>query len=416
MSVSEKEQNHRLLLSVTSIFLVCYVALSYPQLGTSFKEAFGLGAFLLTLVLWALDREIFRAYAHRMITDPMVWGVAFICVWGLAAALITGAQLDDTARHLDIYRKVMLKGVMVFLVVTYVCFRRKSSSMIFITLAVVGAAACLDVIAGYGLNYVTAANRGAVHTILNKRIHVNLMSLKLNFVAPFFVALVWKLKGKKGQFWLVYAASILVLVASFLTISRAGWLGAVGGLFFLFFFARARKQLLIAIAIFIVIFGLTYLGSKDVREHVATLKQRLPHISERLPNWELCLKAAGQQPVWGWGVFEQETFHRMVRIVDGPNSKILKYQYPHNVFLELTLMWGLPFMIVLAALFFYIYWKAWAGPPSDFRSRLQMAAIAGGTIGALWINGFFSEVVWPDVFIALALASSVLAGRPEPEA
>ena len=74
-------------------------------------------------------------------------------------------------------------------------------------------------------------------------------------------------------------------------------------------------------------------------------------------------------------------------------------------------MWGLPFMAALAALFFFIYWKAWTGPPSDLNSRLQMAAIAGGTIGALWLNGFFSEVVRPDVFIALALASSVLAGN-----
>ena len=170
----------------------------------------------------------------------MVWGVAFICVWGLAAGFITGAQLDDTARHLDIYRKVMLKGVMVFLTVTWVCFRRKSASLVFIALAAVGAVACLDVIAGYGLNYITAENRGAVHTILNRE--STLISCPSNSTSwLFFVALAWRAASKRGLFWPVYAASILVLVASFLTISRAGWLGAVGGLFFLFFFARGPQ-------------------------------------------------------------------------------------------------------------------------------------------------------------------------------
>ena len=277
-------------------------------------------------------------------------------------------------------------------------------------LAVVGALACLDVFLGYNLEYFSASNRDAVKTLLHTRIHVNLMSRKLNFLTPFFVAWMWYYFNRAGQAkWIVYATSIVVLVASFFTISRAGWLGAVTGLFFLFLYARERKTLFVTIGIAVLVFVIAFVGSSDVRKHVIALKHRLPTLSERLPNWKICVKAVTQRPVFGWGVFEKETFHRMVRMVDGEHSKILKYPHPHNVFLELPLMWGLPFFAGYLGLFLYIYWKAWAlSNQKDILTTLLWSALVGATMGSFWVNGFFSKLVWSNVFIALGIASSLL--------
>lgn len=410
--MNTSETIHRALSFLLTICVAGYVALSYPQIGTSLKDALLIGAFVLMILLWFADRQTFREYIQRLIRDPVAWGVALLFLWGLIAALVTGMQNHDTVRDLDVFRKIMIKGGMAFLIITYFCHRTKSTWLIFTVMALVGAAACLDTIASYGLGYFSFTNRDAVRTLLHERIHVNLISLRLNFVAPFFVAWSWVLASRHGSRWRwpVYAATVFVLIASFLTISRAGWLGAVGGLFVLFLFARARKVLLTSIVIFLLVFSLAYAGSKDIRMHVATLKERLPTISERLPNWELCVRAISARPIWGWEVFGVETFHRMVRVMDGDNSKILKYLHPHNIFLELSLLWGLPFLVIFLAIFSYIYWKGWIDSGVlDIRLRLQWAAIAGATVGAFWINGLFSEVIWPNVFIAVGLASSLLA-------
>jgi O-antigen ligase len=342
-------------------------------------------------------------------TDPLFWGVIALSIWGLCASLVSGLAYQDVIQELKVFMKVPVKGFFIYLVVTYVCFRQQNVMMVFLVLAAVGFVACMDIFISYGLGYFDAMNRDAVRMLLHKNVHVNVISRQLNFLAPFSIIWAWDFGFQHARRnWPLYLAALLVLLASFLTISRAGWLGAVGGLFFLFVFTRFRKLLILFVAASIFIFGLTYTASKDVRMHVATLKQRLPHLSERLPNWKLCLKAVGQRPVWGWGVYEKNTFHRMVKAVDGNDSKILKYPYSHNIFLQIALLWGVPFLFILLGLFAYIYWKAWVATKQvDLSHRLKWGALVGATVGCFWLNGFFSEIVWPYAFMALAVASSL---------
>jgi len=395
----------------TKISLIIYLALIYPQYGTVFKEAFFLSAAAGTVLLCLRDRAGAAAYVRLLRKDPLFWGMSAAAVWGLVASLVLSGLHHDPLQEMDLFRKVILKGIITYIIITYFCFREQSVRTVFIVLALVGAVACLDVLASYGLDFFNFSNRDAVKTFFHKKVHVNIISIKLNFFAPFLVAWSWYFGSRKeGSNRAVYFVIVVVLVASFFTISRAGWLGAVGGIFFLLLFLRAGRPLFIYLIIFCVVFGLAYAGSKDIRMHVETLKHRLPQISERLPNWNLCLKAVGQRFIWGWGVQDRDTFHRMVRAVDGNNSKILKYPHPHNVFLELSLMWGIPFLFIFLSMFLYIYWKAWGvAPHVDLSLRVPWGGLVGASLGSLWINGFFSEILWPNVFLAVALASSLIA-------
>jgi hypothetical protein len=111
-------------------------------------------------------------------------------------------------------------------------------------------------------------------------------------------------------------------------------------------------------------------------------------------------------------MYEKDTFHRMVKAVDGNDSKILKYPYSHNIFLQVALLWGVPFLIILMTLFAYIYWKAWVVTKrADLSHRLKWGALVGATVGSFWINGFFSEIIRPYAFLALGMATSLEIGK-----
>jgi O-antigen ligase len=309
----------------------------------------------------------------------------------------------------------MVRGLLIYLIITYVCFRLNSIESIFLVLAAVGAVMSFDVFASYGLGHINALNRDSVKMLLHNSAHVNVIARQLNFLVPFSIACVWNFViFRRWRNWPLFLAILLVILASFFTISRAGWLGVVGGLFFLFVFTGYRKLLIVFVVASALIFGLTCVISKDVRMHVATLEQRLPDLSERLPNWKLCLRALGQRPVWGWGVYQKDTFHRMVRAVDGNDSKILKYPYSHNIFLQIALLWGLPFLLTVLILFAHVYWKAWAATKqADLSHRLKWGALVGATVGSFWISGFFGEIIWPYAFMALGLASSLKVIKEE---
>ncbi len=389
-------------------FVIGYLALSYPQLGTSFEDGFLTVSFGLMLLVWAGDPESFRDYLRRMRGLPIGPIVGVLFLWGLAAALVAGYRFGETAVQLDLFRRIVVKGTMAFVAITGLCHRKGDTGPVFVTLAVVGFVACLDVLAGYGAGFFSISNRDAVRTFLHTRIHVNLISMKLNFIAPFFVAWIWRASGRRGVDWPVYGAGVLVLAASFFTISRAGWLGGAAGLLVLLLYSRARKILAVMCLLCALVFGLAYVGSRDVRMHVASLTERLPTVSERLSNWELCVHSVKERPVWGWGAYDKETFHRMVRMVDGPNSPILKYQYPHNVVLGMATLWGVPFPVLVLALFGWFYWKGWLASGRWVEQRPQWAALAGSTVGAFWVNGMFGEMIWTNLYIALSLACSLL--------
>jgi O-antigen ligase len=395
----------------TKFCLLAYLAVLNPRHATIVSQLFFIFASAGTVLLWSANSKEFKRYRDALVSDPLFWGLLVLGVWGLVASLISGFSFHDLNQELKVFRKVMVQGILAYLVITYVCFRQNNVKPILIVLAAVGAITCLDIFMSYARGSIDIFNRDAVKMLLHKNVHVNVISRQLNFLAPFSVIWVWNFGIRRGWGnWLLYMAALLVLLASFFTISRAGWLGAVGGLFFLFVFARRRKLVILLVAASLLIFGLTYGISKDVRMHVAALEQRLSDLSERVPNWKLCLKAVSQRPVWGWGVYEKDTFHRMVRAVDGNDSKILKYPYAHNIFLQIALLWGIPFLLLLLSLFAYIYWKAWcATQKEEFSNQLQWSALVSATVGSFWLNGFFSEIIWPYAFLAIAMASSLKA-------
>ena len=399
----------------TKICLLVYLAVLNPRHATVVSQLFFIFASSGTVLLWSANSKEFKRYREALISDPLFWGLLVLGVWGLVASLVSGLSFHDLDQELEVFRKIFLQGIFIYLVITYVCFRQNSVEMIIIVLAAVGVITCLDVFLSYARGSIDILNRDAVKMLLHKNVHVNVISRQLNFLAPFSVIWVWNFGVRRGWGnWLLYVTVLLVLLASFFTISRAGWLGAVGGLFFLFVFARYRKLVALFLAASLLIFGLTYGISKDVRMHVAALEQRLSDLSERVPNWKVCLKAVSQRPVWGWGVYEEDTFHRMVRTVDGNDSKILKYPYSHNVFLQIALLWGVPFLLMLLSLFAYIYWKAWSATrKEEFSYRLQWSAVVAATVGSFWLNGFFSEMIWPYAFLAIAMASSLKAIEAE---
>lgn len=183
----------------------------------------------------------------------------------------------------------------------------------------------------------------------------------------------------------------LTLVALLFTYSNGAWIGVFAGIIvFVFFVGRAHYRILILFFLIIVAIGVTILFPAQINlqfQHATDPTE----LSLRLGAWQTALRVINAFPLTGVGlgiyVYEQRAEPYRVP------AQYLPLSHPHNAYLELGAMAGLPVLLVFVALQLFALWQAWRNwILLDERTRSLLsggiAAVIALSINSLSINGW----------------------------
>lgn len=191
-------------------------------------------------------------------------------------------------------------------------------------------------------------------------------------VAPFII-----LEKTKKRFF--YIASLLLFIFGlFLTGSRAGWTGLViGAFYFLFFYPVINRKISFSFKIAsaaLIIFGIFSVYYLNINDNLPGFLDKIKILKEiqartsidlllsepRFSAWQVAFEAIKEKPVFGWGPENQSIgFDKYY----DPSLPYLTKEWgdwwdrAHNIFLDLPLQYGIPFLIAYIFLFGYLLWK-----------------------------------------------------------
>ncbi len=183
------------------------------------------------------------------------------------------------------------------------------------------------------------------------------------------------------------AELLLMLVALLFTYSTGGWVAAAGGfLVFLLFVGHNRSRLLLPFFIVLVIFALITFFPEQINlqiQHALTPSEA----SLREAAWQTGIQVIRAFPLTGIGLGRYDYIVRA-----DPYRVPQQYRplaHPHNTYIELAALGGLPILLIFMALLAFTFWLGvcnWhriKGPASSL--------FAGGlaTVVALSVNSMF---------------------------
>jgi O-antigen ligase len=214
----------------------------------------------------------------------------------------------------------------------------------------------------------------AIGLFVHPNAHSLFITPLLSWVMPFLyeqVRLLWE-KGKRFLPIFYLFCFAIGVVGLFLSLSRGGWLGfAFACVVFVFAVSsKVLKKIFLSLALFSVIFVLS----------VPVLRYRvaLPFYGEksavaRLSLWNTAGKMIKDSPLFGKGV------NGFNLNWDKYNSDpgLLHYNFPHNIFLNFWVDFGLPGMIAFISLCCVLIWKGVVNKKQNrFALPLVLALIA----------------------------------------
>jgi O-antigen ligase len=191
---------------------------------------------------------------------------------------------------------------------------------------------------------------------------------------------------------LLYLVEIFLMsVALLFTYSIGAWVGALAGLVaFVLFVGRRHYRLLIPVLAIII-------GMMLVIFFPAAINLLFQHISEptevslRVGAWQTAIQVIRAFPLTGVGLGLTNYLQRAepYRVP----AQYLPLAHPHNAYLEVGAMAGLPVLLVFIALQGFTLWQAWRNwkqADAGTRSLLAggIAAITALSINSLSINGW----------------------------
>ncbi len=202
-------------------------------------------------------------------------------------------------------------------------------------------------------------------------------------------------------------------IALLFTYSIGAWIGALAGiLVFLLFTGRGRYLILIPILIVIVGIILIIVFPSEVNlqfQHASSPQE----VSLRVGAWQTALQVIKAFPLTGIGLGLTNYLQRtdLYRVP----AQYEPLAHPHNSYLELGAMAGLPVLFVFLALLLYAMWLAWHNwMQVDADTRLLLgggiAAVIALSVNSLSINGWtlppLAAIGW---LILGAISSPLLA-------
>ena len=184
--------------------------------------------------------------------------------------------------------------------------------------------------------------------------------------------------------FLYFSVIFLMLIALLFTYSAGGWLSALGGMV-AFILIVGRSYYRILVSVFAVFIGVILVMVFPIQVNFLLQHASVPgELSLRLGAWQTAINVIRAFPLTGIGLgfsnYEQRAEPYRVP------AQVVPLVHPHNSYLELGAMAGLPVLIMFLTLLLFALWQAW-------RNCLQVdtgtrCLLGGGiaTIVALSVN------------------------------
>ncbi len=192
----------------------------------------------------------------------------------------------------------------------------------------------------------------------------------------------------------LYLAELSLIVPALLfTYSIGAWIGACAGMIaFLLFVGRARYRVLLPSIILIAAIELVVFFPLQI----GVLFQRAADPTEasvRVAGWQTAIRLIGAYPLTGVGLS-----HTLYNEFSAPYDLLGRFGslglgHPHDSYLELGAMAGLPVLLVFIALLSFAFWQAfrnWARADARTRSLIGIgiAVAVELSINSVSINGW----------------------------
>lgn len=216
---------------------------------------------------------------------------------------------------------------------------------------------------------------------------------------------------------------LAVLVAVILCKTRAAWLGLMVSLIFVYIHDVRSRPLM-------KVFGVVGILAASVIMPLALDMDKLGHrfmdpvpIFNRLAAWGTAVNMAAQNPLgvgftrYGFGEAKDAYF-----VSVGPVSSLwaAELSVPHNEFINILALTGLPGLILFVLLVATLYkqtMRIWKSDSLTVECRTMALYISAALIGGIIVNGFFVDLgkyiyFYTQIF-SLAGLATVVAGLPE---
>jgi O-antigen ligase len=222
--------------------------------------------------------------------------------------------------------------------------------------------------------------------------------------------LAWYMSQEKRPRWekvLCFGSAGLMLLATVISGSRGGFLGAIAGALVVLWRSRRRwRNLTLAIAL-IAAFNVGYPGS-PLRRILHPTERDTKNAEVRLIQWNIALEMVKEHPIGGigYGQFRQE----MIKYV--PDDYEDRAYLAHNAFLGIAAEVGIPASLVFIAMFFSALRslgrirKMRSVPPlvQEAATGLQ-AGVFGGMVAVFFVSAFEHRTLWFVLFLSMSLAA-----------
>jgi O-antigen ligase len=215
------------------------------------------------------------------------------------------------------------------------------------------------------------------------------------------------------------AEMALILLALLFTYSNGAWVGFfVGVLAFIVFVGRNRYRVLLPVLIFVALLFLATLFPSQIASqlmHASAANE----LSLRIGAWQTAIGVIEAFPLTGVGLGYQH--YLLAAEPYRVQAQIVPLQHPHNSYLELGAMGGLPVLLIFMTLLGFAFWVAirnWARAVVSIRPIIGggIAAIVALSAGSLSTNGWTHLAMGGVGWLILGVISSpLLAKNPDRE-
>jgi O-antigen ligase len=244
-----------------------------------------------------------------------------------------------------------------------------------------------------------------------------------NWNGTFFAMMIFIPLGLffKSQFFLekvLYLAEMLIMLPALLfTYSIGAWVSAiVGAIVFTVLVGRVSYWIWISLIVTAIITALLALFPSEVTfllRHASDPSE----VSLRIGAWQTALRVIQASPLTGVGLGLDVYLQR-----SNPYRVPAQYvplAHPHNSYLELAAMAGIPLLITFVALILFVFWQAlcnWA--QADPRNRCLFSAgivtVIALSVNSVSINGWTLPPLAATGWLILGVISSPLLRKKHP--
>ncbi len=217
---------------------------------------------------------------------------------------------------------------------------------------------------------------------------------------------------------LYLAEMALMTVALLFTYSIGAWLGAVAGVFiFVLFAGRGYTRILVPLVVIFIGALLVIIFPTQVNLQMQHLSNP-SELSLRIGAWQTALNIIQAFPLTGIGMGFSNYLQR-AEAYRVP-AEYVALAHPHNSYLELGAMAGLPVLLVFLALIGVALWYAlrnWKQVDAGTRCLLGsgIAAVVALSVNSLSINGWTLPPLATVGWLILGAVASPLLIRKQPE-